>query len=64
MNILFYDWAPARMREGGGVSVYMDNFISYLRDCNGKLRFINVIYLSFGCYYDNKHKTYVKELEL
>lgn len=62
MKILLYNWTPLYLNIGGGVRVYLQNFIDSLVMQN-KLN-IQIYFLSSGFFYDNSHITHIRKEEL
>lgn len=57
MKVLIYNWCPLYSKEGGGVSVYVKNILSTLKDrCE-------VIFLNSGFYFDNSGHPYIRKSE-
>lgn len=62
MKILYYNWTPLGVKGvGGGVAVYMNNFLQHFSD----IKFpIQTFFLSSGYFYDHKsEQSYIREEE-
>lgn len=63
MKILYYNWAPLHTPGiGGGVAVYVQNVLNYLKDHSSSLK-IESFFLSSGWMYDNSAVPYVRKEE-
>lgn len=63
MKILYYNWAPLHTPGiGGGVAVYVQNVLNYLRDYSASLK-IEPYFLSSGWMYDNTKVPYLRKEE-
>ena len=59
-KILYYNWCPFDVGQGGGVSVYVQNLLEY----SNKNENYDTYFLSSGyCYNPFTEKTYIRELK-
>ncbi len=55
-RVLLYNWCPLGNREGGGVSLYIENIVQYLVTRED----VEVFFLNSGFYYDEKNEAYIR----
>ena len=61
MKILYYNWTPQGV-NGGGVAIYIENILSYVRAQSNEMNW-DIVFLSSGYYYDDCNKMYIKRMD-